>query len=160
MNSLLLLDMIVLFVAQFLNKLSFTGRDEELLAKGLELNDNIQNELAKYDAIALDHVRPTEVINSKPQLSEVPNSSLKGDENSWFRSSPRAVPCAPLTFETKHVAEEEEEEDDEFAQLARRSVTLTLFTTKQCTCNKHLFCPTLTLYYLYFILLMRVNEVT
>ncbi|WOG96095.1 hypothetical protein DCAR_0415425 [Daucus carota subsp. sativus] len=99
--------------------LTTTG-DEELLAKGLELNDNIQNELAKHDAIALNHVLPTEVINSKPQLSEVPNSSLKGDEDSWFRSSPHVVPCAPLTVETKHVAEEEEEEDDEFAQLARR----------------------------------------
>lgn len=114
-------------------------RDEELLAKGLELNDGIQNELAKHDAIAAGHPLPTQVMSPKPQLTEVPSSSPKGDEGNKFSSSPpvvpsSVVPSAPSTVVINAIAEEEEEED-EFAQLARRLVLLTRFTITHCMCT-------------------------
>ncbi|WOH01965.1 hypothetical protein DCAR_0521352 [Daucus carota subsp. sativus] len=96
-----------------------TTSDEELLAKGLELNDCIQNELAKHDAIAAGLPLPAQVMSPKPQLTEVPSSSLKVDDGKKFSSSPPAAPSAPSTVVINAAAEEEEEED-EFAQLARR----------------------------------------
>ncbi|KAK1398124.1 vacuolar protein sorting-associated protein 27 [Heracleum sosnowskyi] len=127
---------------KLMQMLTTTG-DEELLARGLELNDGIQNELAKHDAIAAGHPLPTQVMSSKPQLTEVPSSSQKGDGGSKYSSSPPAVPSAPsnavpsapsntvlagpsnaVPAAPSHVvinaAAEEEEEEDEFAQLARR----------------------------------------
>lgn len=119
---------------KLMQMLTTTG-DEELLAKGLELNDGIQNELAKHDAIAAGHPLPTQVMSSKPQLTEVPSSSLTGDEGSKFSSPPPAVPSVPSTVVPSapstvvpaapstvviNAAAEEEEEEDEFAQLARR----------------------------------------
>ncbi|KAL8146656.1 hypothetical protein AgCh_004403 [Apium graveolens] len=127
---------------KLMQMLTTTG-DEELLAKGLELNDGIQNELAKHDAIAAGHPLPTQVMSSKSQLTEMPGSSPKGDGGSKYSSSPPAVPSAPSTAvptAPSHVvpaasshavptatsnvvinaAAEEEEEEDEFAQLARR----------------------------------------
>lgn len=98
-------------------------RDEELLARGLELNDSLQSLLAKNDAIASGLPLPT--TNFSPQQAEMPASSSKHTEvkeSSTSDSSPRpkAIPSAPAVTMRRVQFDEDEEEEDEFAQLARR----------------------------------------
>jgi len=98
-------------------------RDEELLVKGIEMNDSLQFVLAKHDAIASGAPLPTNGSSVNVQPCELANSSLitseAGDKNHAqdVKSSASAVPVA------KDQGEEEEEED-EFAQLARRFLSL------------------------------------
>lgn len=108
---------------KLMQMLTSTG-DEELLAKGLELNDSLQSLLAKHDAIASGSPLPAQLTNSSPQRTETSASSVKQSE--VRDSSPRpnvspSAPSAPVTTLAKsQIYEEEEEEEDEFAQLARR----------------------------------------
>lgn len=87
--------------------------DEELLVKGIEMNDSLQLVLAKHDALASGAPLPTNGSSVNVQPHELANSSLKtskaGDKNPAqdAKSSASAV-------------QGEEEEEDEFAQLARR----------------------------------------
>ncbi|KAJ8431544.1 hypothetical protein Cgig2_009622 [Carnegiea gigantea] len=86
--------------------------DEELLVKGIEMNDSLQLVLAKHDALASGAPLPTNGSSVNVQPHELANSSLKtseaGDKNPAqdAKSSASAV--------------QGEEEEDEFAQLARR----------------------------------------
>ena len=80
--------------------LGHIDRDEELLAQGLELNDNLQGLLAKHDAIASGSPLPAEVSDSVP--------------------SP-GTPVTPQPAATSRYDAEVEDDDDDFAQLARRS---------------------------------------
>ncbi|KAL5550676.1 hypothetical protein UlMin_000852 [Ulmus minor] len=109
---------------KLMQMLTSTG-DEELLARGLELNDNLQSLLARHDAIASGSPLPALLTNSSPQHTETSASSLKQSEvrdSSPRDSSPRpnATPSATLATVTKGQVYEEGEEEDEFAQLARR----------------------------------------
>ena len=92
-------------------------RDEELLVKGIEMNDSLQLVLAKHDALASGAPLPTNGSSVNVQPHELANSSLRtseaGDKNPAqdAKSSASAV-------------QGEEEEEDEFAQLARRFLFL------------------------------------
>lgn len=89
-------------------------RDEELLGKGLELNDTLQSLLAKHDAIASGTPLPSHIANSSPQKSEVSASDAKSSE------AKESSPSTPTASVVRFHIDEEEEEEDEFAQLARR----------------------------------------
>ncbi|WOK93682.1 target of Myb protein 1-like [Canna indica] len=82
---------------------SIRDEDEELLAQGLELNDNLQGLLAKHDAIASGSPLPAEVSKS-PDLLPSPE-----------------VHIIPQSAATNCYVEEPDDEDDDFAQLARRN---------------------------------------
>ncbi|KAL5709834.1 hypothetical protein ACHQM5_020473 [Ranunculus cassubicifolius] len=81
--------------------------NEELLARGLELNDCLQSLLVKHDAIASGSPLPSQVRDPIP-----PSSSEARDELSPTSPFPIAV--------SQQLEDEEEDEDDDFAQLARR----------------------------------------
>ncbi|XP_030479850.2 TOM1-like protein 6 [Cannabis sativa] len=110
---------------KLMQMLTSTG-DEELLARGLELNDSLQSLLAKHDAIATGSPIPAQLTNFSPQHTETSASSVRQSE--VRDSSPRDVSPRPNVNSsspvpatmTKGPAYEEEEEEDEFAQLARR----------------------------------------
>lgn len=107
-------------------------RDEELLGRGLELNDILQNLLAKHDAIASGSPLPNQVTNVSPQRTETSASSLKQSEvrdSSPRDLSPRPnpIPSPPASTMTRSQIDEDEEEEDEFAQLARRLITANPF---------------------------------
>lgn len=104
---------------------SVTCRDEELLARGLDLNDGLQSLLAKHDAIVSGLPVPTQATNVSPQPTEKSVSSSKQTEvkdSSASDSSPKpnTNPSAPVGTMTRVQIYEDEEEEDEFAQLARR----------------------------------------
>ena len=111
-------------------------RDEELLGRGLELNDSIQSLLARHDAIASGAPLPIQGANSSTPLpiqgassstsptevhSSVNQTDVKSSNPVESASKPKASSSALVLSETKGLSDEEEE--DEFAQLARRSVT-------------------------------------
>ncbi|MED6148477.1 hypothetical protein PIB30_053575 [Stylosanthes scabra] len=122
---------------KLMQMLTTTG-DEELLGRGLELNDSIQSLLAKHDAIATgsplplqgagSSTPPGEVLqdeaNSNLNPADVKSPSHETDGKSPSRSpvestsTPKASPPTPLYSQTSGLSDEEEE--DEFAQLARR----------------------------------------
>ncbi|KAL6142353.1 hypothetical protein ACLB2K_060635 [Fragaria x ananassa] len=107
---------------KLIQMLTTTG-DEELLARGLELNDSLQSLLAKNDAIASGLPLPTTNLSLQP--AEMAASSSKHTEtkdSSTSESSPRpkASPSAPVASSSRVQFDEDEEEEDEFAQLARR----------------------------------------
>ncbi|XP_048319916.2 TOM1-like protein 6 [Ziziphus jujuba] len=109
---------------KLMQMLTSTG-DEELLGRGLELNDILQNLLAKHDAIASGSPLPNQVTNVSPQRTETSASSLKQSEvrdSSPRDLSPRPnpIPSPPASTMTRSQIDEDEEEEDEFAQLARR----------------------------------------
>lgn len=74
------------------------GRDEQVLAEALTLNDSLQNVIAKHDAIALGNLPPEPAPVAPPPVALPP------------------VAPTPVVEESKP----EEDEDDEFAQIAQR----------------------------------------
>ncbi|XP_019413354.1 PREDICTED: TOM1-like protein 1 isoform X2 [Lupinus angustifolius] len=121
---------------KLMQMLTTTG-DEELLGRGLELNDCIQTLLARHDAIATplpiqgasSSTMPIETRSSVNQTEA--KTSSPGEE---FASTPKASPPALVLSETR--AESDEEEEDEFAQLARRhSKTKTTVSRDAATNN-------------------------
>ncbi|PON53562.1 Target of Myb protein [Parasponia andersonii] len=109
---------------KLMQMLTSTG-DEELLARGLELNDSLQNLLAKHDAIASGSPIPAQLTHFSPQGTETSASSLRQSEvrdfsPRDFSPRPNVNPSAPVAPTTRGQIYEEEEEEDEFAQLARR----------------------------------------
>ncbi|KAK4794599.1 hypothetical protein SAY86_012593 [Trapa natans] len=108
---------------RLMQMLTTTG-DEELLVRGLELNDNMQTVLAKHDAIASGSPLPTQITNHSPQLAERlgPNTKekeLKKENDISPRDNVSSPSAPPFTIKRNFYDEEDEEEDD-FAQLARR----------------------------------------
>ncbi|XWS22114.1 hypothetical protein CRYUN_Cryun29cG0006700 [Craigia yunnanensis] len=103
---------------KLMQMLTTTG-DEELLARGLELNDGLQSLLAKHDAIVLGSPLPFQVtsVSSKPTEGSTSNKS-NGVKNS--SPAPNISPPVPVATLTRSQIDEEEEEEDDFAQLARR----------------------------------------
>lgn len=84
------------------------------MEESLQLNDKLQSLLAKHDAIASGSALPLPTEKEDPPSAPV-------------LTTPVAV--ASTSQVTDLVAnEEEEEEDDEFAQLARRYATSTVYT--------------------------------
>lgn len=130
----------------YLTKLICGCRDEELLAKGIELNDYIQNELARYDAIATGTPLPPQLTNFKHQSTAV--SSPKANHVSRPSSTPSALRSASLNVkrmqqykdEEEEEEDEDEEDEDDFVQLARRwwfltHVSLMLVITSTVLCE-------------------------
>ncbi|XVF37447.1 hypothetical protein REPUB_Repub20aG0008600 [Reevesia pubescens] len=109
---------------KLMQMLTTTG-DEELLARGLELNDGLQSLLAKHDAIASGSPLPIEVtgISSKPTEASTSNKSNEVKNSGPapnISPTPNISPPASVATVTKSQIDEEEEEEDDFAQLARR----------------------------------------
>ncbi|KAJ6922614.1 hypothetical protein NC652_016305 [Populus alba x Populus x berolinensis] len=107
---------------KLMQMLATTG-DEELLGKGLELNDSMQILLAKHDAIASGSPMPTQVTSLCAKPSEGWSSDIKPTEAR--DASPRSTTnsTTPVPNVTRSALDEEDEEDEEedgFAQLARR----------------------------------------
>ena len=98
----------------------FYGRDEELLGRGLELNDGLQSVLAKHDSILSGAPLPNLVQNFSPQRPNVGSSSLKPTELKESVPTSNATLPTPAAAVANVQAEEEEDEEDDFAQLARR----------------------------------------
>ncbi|XP_022733763.1 TOM1-like protein 6 isoform X2 [Durio zibethinus] len=100
---------------KLMQMLTTTG-DEELLARGLELNDGLQSLLAKHDAIASGSLLPIQVtsVSSKPTEASTSN---KSNEVKNSNPAPNISPPAPVATVTRSQIDEEE---DDFAQLARR----------------------------------------
>lgn len=103
-----------------------TTSDEELLARGLELNDGLQIVLSKHDSIASGSPLPNQISNSNSQLDKAGAPGVKQGEVNQREMKRDASPGAsaapstpPATVASRFVDEEDEEEDD-FAQLARR----------------------------------------
>lgn len=101
---------------KLMQMLTTTG-DEELLARGLELNDCLQSLLAKHDAIALGSPLPVEATGVSPMHNEASSSNKSSEAKS---PAPNISPPTPVATVTKSHIDEEEEEEDDFAQLARR----------------------------------------
>lgn len=101
-------------------------RDEDLLARGLELNDNMQTVLAEHDAIASGSPLPSQIMNLSPQPAETrgPNTKEKEvkKENDLSPRDSVTSPSAPPVTIKRNLYDDEEEEEDDFAQLARRSM--------------------------------------
>lgn len=101
--------------------------DEELLARGLELNDGLQIVLAKHDSIASGSPLPNQTANFNSQLDKAGASGIKQGEVKQSEkkrdASPRAnaAPSTPPATLASRFIDEEDEEEDDFAQLARRS---------------------------------------
>ncbi|XP_014497972.1 TOM1-like protein 6 [Vigna radiata var. radiata] len=106
---------------KLMQMLTSTG-DEELLGRGLELNDSIQGVLARHDAIASGTVFPIQGASSSSVPTEAQpsvdqsnvNSSTLGEASSTLKASSSAVVLSETQIQS------DEEEEDEFAQLARR----------------------------------------
>ncbi|KAK7395013.1 hypothetical protein VNO78_15554 [Psophocarpus tetragonolobus] len=105
---------------KLMQMLTTTG-DEELLGRGLELNDSIQGLLARHDAIASGTPFPIQAASSSSTSTEVHSSVDQSNVKSSSpaeSSTPKASPSAIVFSETR--SQSDEEEEDEFAQLARR----------------------------------------
>ncbi|KAM7526569.1 hypothetical protein LguiA_016471 [Lonicera macranthoides] len=90
-------------------------RDEELLEKGIKLNDGLQSALVKHNAIASGSPLPTKVT----KFTTAQDSSSKAVEARDHKQEPvPIIPSSSLVPVTNHLIEEEEEDD--FAQLAKR----------------------------------------
>ncbi|XP_038990721.1 TOM1-like protein 6 isoform X2 [Hibiscus syriacus] len=111
---------------KLMQMLTTTG-DEELLARGLELNDSMQSLLAKHDAIAVGSPLPVEAADASPKPTEASSSNKSNEVKSPASnisppniSPPNISPPGPVPILTRSHIDEEEEEEDDFAQLARR----------------------------------------
>ncbi|KAJ6369240.1 hypothetical protein OIU78_001576 [Salix suchowensis] len=103
---------------KLMQMLTTTG-DEELLGKGLELNDSMQTLLAKHDAIASGSPMPIQVTRFSPKSSEGCSSDIKPTEARDVSPRSTTNSAMPAANVTRSAIDEEDEEDD-FAQLARR----------------------------------------
>ncbi|KAG6437030.1 hypothetical protein SASPL_101937 [Salvia splendens] len=92
--------------------LGSTG-DEEILVKGLELNDSLQSVIAKHNAIASGSPLAPEPTPPTRSTSEKHESNVRSSEVSTPPATANETPPAP-------VIDEEDDEEDDFAQLARR----------------------------------------
>ncbi|KAH8505912.1 hypothetical protein Peur_044796 [Populus x canadensis] len=120
---------------KLMQMLATTG-DEELLGKGLELNDSMQILLAKHDAIASGSPMPTQVTSLCAKPSEGWSSDIKPTEAR--DASPRSTTnsTTPVPNVTRSAIDEEDEEEDGFAQLARRhSKTRSMSSQSSCGTN-------------------------
>ncbi|XP_010505463.1 PREDICTED: TOM1-like protein 2 [Camelina sativa] len=108
---------------KLMQMLTSTG-DDELLGRGLDLNDSLQILLAKHDAIASGTPLPVQASGSPLllQASKPGDSSPKSSEakdSSSIAGSSSPIPATVSTGKSP-IDENYEEEEDEFAQLARR----------------------------------------
>ncbi|KAF2305220.1 hypothetical protein GH714_003148 [Hevea brasiliensis] len=103
---------------KLMQMLTTTG-DEELLDRGLELNDSLQILLAKHDAIASGSLMPTQVNNLGAKPSEGSSNIISTEVKGSCPSSSANATVSVANVTRSPIAEEDEEEDD-FAQLARR----------------------------------------
>ncbi|XP_023639857.1 TOM1-like protein 6 isoform X2 [Capsella rubella] len=108
---------------KLMQMLTSTG-DDELLGRGLDLNDSLQTLLAKHDAIASGSPLPVAASGSplSIQASKPGDSSPKSSEakdSSSIAGSSSPIPATVSTGKSP-IDEDYEEEEDEFAQLARR----------------------------------------
>lgn len=110
------------------------GRDDELLGRGLDLNDSLQILLAKHDAIASGSPLPVQASGSplSVQASKPADSSPKSSE---AKDSSSPIPATVSTGKSP-IDEEYEDEEDEFAQLARRSVLQITIGYRNCAYHK------------------------
>ncbi|TYI60864.1 hypothetical protein E1A91_D10G133900v1 [Gossypium mustelinum] len=104
---------------KLMHMLTTTG-DEELLARGLELNDVVQSLIAKHDAICSGSpltMKVTTSVSSKPSEESTVEKS-----NEVKSSSPASniSPPASVAIVTRNLIDEDEEEEEDFAQLTRR----------------------------------------
>lgn len=91
-------------------------REEGLLAQGLELNDILQNVLAKHDAIASGTALPNPVVVDIKHPSTVSREAEKADTSN---TEPDAKSLVPVT--ASHLDEEEDgKKEDDFEELAQR----------------------------------------
>ncbi|XP_023539617.1 TOM1-like protein 6 [Cucurbita pepo subsp. pepo] len=112
---------------KLMQMLTTTG-DEELLGRGLELNDSLQTVLAKHDALASGSsgsVLPTQSRNLSLQRPESSAATQKVSEvrGSSLRDSsppPNVNNSSSTASLARRPIEEDDEEEDEFVQLARR----------------------------------------
>lgn len=123
--------------------LDIRGRDEELLARGLELNDAVQSLLAKHDAICSGSPLTMQVntsVSSKPSEASTVEKS-----NEVKSSSPASNICPPATVAIvkRNLIDEDEEEEEDFAQLTRRfhilitsipSYRIGVIVSNMCSC--------------------------
>jgi hypothetical protein len=120
---------------KLMQMLTSTG-DDELLGRGLDLNDSLQILLAKHDAIASGSPLPVQASGSplSVQASKPADSSPKSSEakdSSSIAGSSSPIPATVSTGKSP-IDEEYEEEEDEFAQLARRSVLRVTIGFRNC----------------------------
>ncbi|XP_040934837.1 TOM1-like protein 6 isoform X1 [Gossypium hirsutum] len=104
---------------KLMHTLTTTG-DEELLARGLELNDVVQSLLAKHDAICSSSPLTMQVTTS---LSSKPSEASTVEKSNEAKSSSPASkisPPASVAIVTRNLIDEDEEEEEDFAQLTRR----------------------------------------
>ncbi|CAL1378504.1 unnamed protein product [Linum trigynum] len=106
---------------KLMQMLTTTG-DEEVLVRGLELNDSLQILLAKHDAIASGLPMPsTPVPDFSSKQTEGTSSNTKPTEVKNSTPAPSTEPISQESNVSKpQVDEDDEEEEDDFAQLARR----------------------------------------
>ncbi|TKY65722.1 TOM protein 2 [Spatholobus suberectus] len=120
---------------KLMQMLTTTG-DEDLLGRGLELNDIIQSLLARHDAIASGTPFPIQGASSSTVSTEVHSSvdqsNVKSSSTVESSSTPKASSSSAIVFsETR--SQSDEEEEDEFAQLARRHSKAQPVTSKDAT---------------------------
>ncbi|XP_039001902.1 TOM1-like protein 6 isoform X2 [Hibiscus syriacus] len=101
---------------KLMQMLTTTG-DEELLSRGLELNDGLQSLLAKHDAISVGSPLPVEAAGASSKPTEASSSNKSNEVKS---PAPNISPPGPVATVTRSQIDEEEEEEDDFALLARR----------------------------------------
>ncbi|CAN8287288.1 unnamed protein product [Cochlearia groenlandica] len=120
---------------KLMQMLTSTG-DDELLGRGLDLNDSLQTLLAKHDAIASGSPLPVQALKPadpspkssgagspqpvqalKPADSSPKSSEAKDSSSIAGSSSP--IPATVSTGKSP-IDEDDDNEEDEFAQLARR----------------------------------------
>ncbi|KAH1047302.1 hypothetical protein J1N35_038086 [Gossypium stocksii] len=104
---------------ELMHMLTTTG-DEELLARGLELNDVVQSLLAKHDAICSGSpltMQVTTSVSSKPSEASTVEKSKEVKSSSPVSN---ISPPATAAIVTRNLIDEDEEEEEDFAQLTRR----------------------------------------
>uniref|UniRef100_A0A7N0V1J7 Uncharacterized protein n=1 Tax=Kalanchoe fedtschenkoi TaxID=63787 RepID=A0A7N0V1J7_KALFE len=105
---------------RLMQMLTSTG-DEEVLATGLELNDNLQSVLAKHDAIASGLPSPihNQIADTSSQSTDAGTSSV-GDQDKAPEVAPNSKSIVPVGPNASSQVEDVDDEEDDFAQLARR----------------------------------------